>query len=652
MNRVSRPCSTGKHPAAANEECAGEAKKPRITGWRDSHRLSTVTMPSQSLAVDRHPLRQSFHKVSSRPESASPSVVAIHATAVLHTAKTKDVKKVKEAEEVKGSVFASPYQQSVGMSTGARPRRRPQAETRNTALQAAPAIVPLNVGMAGSSTQSPVPPVLPGQLSAKGYRLTSTELFSNGATQSVYSLARGAMVGPGKSGFVVKFPCEEGRVKTLQGLKIQEKLASLENGDKYFVPVVEKVIKYGRLVCHVEPEGVPVTQYIKSKKNLQLTQKLSMFSRILTAVETMHDQKIAHLDIKPDNLIMKDPAIDMTVRFCDFEFAREFHEADKKGVIQVGTYIATCAALLDRRPCSPEIADLWAFTLTVWMLMSSDIPSLHWLYGAMYITERRNQLFPVLAEYFSWPGLDCVPERTLPSGKKVKVFDHDTGLKLCRWLRFDTAEWSRRKLQSFLWKYLKFPADIDYLRRLCPAEKCMLKELLSIMFSQSGYRDKLVRVHDLISAALRCAETLETHSEYNEERVLQTIQGAGYLPCNHVEMLPRAIRAPYLSCPSGHSSNGFHGGVLKVSAACSGNEQGREIDDFVVRKQRLIKPIVKKTASSWNDVRNIFVDHCSMNGSLDLLENKSDLALSLWLTAELHKRCELKKNTHQLKHAC
>ena len=650
MNRVSSPCPTGKRPAATNECDAGRAKKSRTTGWRDSRETSTTAMLLQSLAANKRPLRRLRHTVSSQ-QGASSSVFAIRAADVPCTAGIKEIKEIKEK-----SISTASDQQSVGMSTGARPRRRPQAETRNTALQAAPAIVPLNVGMAGSSTQSPVPPVLPRQLSAKGYRLTSTELFSNGATQSVYSLARGAMVSPGKSGFVVKFPCEEGRDKTLQGLKIQEKLASLENGDKYFVPVVEKVIKYGRLVCHVEPEGVPVIQYVRSREKeklkLRLTQKLSMFSRILTAVEIMHDQKIAHLDIKPDNLIMKDPAIDMTVRFCDFEFAREFHEADRKVVIRVGTHIAMCDALLDHRPCSPEIADLWAFTLTVWMLMSSDIPSLHWLYGAMYITERRNQLFPVLAEYFSWPGLDCVPERTLPSGKKVKVFDHDTGVKLCRWLRFDTAEWSRRKLQSFLWKYLKFPADIDYLRRLCPAEKCMLKELLSIMFSQSGYRDKLVRVHGLISAALRCAETLETHSEYNEERVLQTIQGAGYLSCNHAEMLTRAIRAPYLSCPSGHSSNGSHGGVLKVSAACSGNEQSREIDDFVVRKQRLIKSIVKKTASSWNDVRNIFVDHCSMNGSLDLLENKSDLALFLWLTVELHKRCELKKNTHQLKPAC
>ena len=58
-----------------------------------------------------------------------------------------------------------------------------------------------------------------------------------------YSLTKDVSDGSGNSDFVVKYPCDADRIKALKGLKIRKELARLKEADKYFVPVVEQVIK-------------------------------------------------------------------------------------------------------------------------------------------------------------------------------------------------------------------------------------------------------------------------------------------------------------------------------------------------------------------------------------------------------------------------
>ena len=224
--------------------------------------------------------------------------------------RTSEVK-VKEVKPIS----ALSDQQSAGMSTGARPKQRPQSVTRETVLQAVPALS--DPEEAGDSEWVLVMPALPQQLSEKGYRLIDTKPLSKGTAQLVYLLAGEAKDGFERSYFVVKFPCEASRARALQGLEIQEKLARLEDGDQYFVPVIEKVMENGQLICHVEPIGVPVMTHI-DVEGLDLTQVFGLICRMLVAVGTMHAQGIAHLDIKPDNLVLETPDVetDMTARFC------------------------------------------------------------------------------------------------------------------------------------------------------------------------------------------------------------------------------------------------------------------------------------------------------------------------------------------------
>ena len=215
--------------------------------------------------------------------------------------------------------------------------------------------------------------------------MTGTESFAQSAVQLACSLTKEVPDSSGNSAFVVKFPCDSRRVKALAGLTIRNRLARLNGADRYFVPVVEQVMSRGQLICYVEPEGVPVTRHIKSN-GMKLTQKLPVFSRILPAVRIMHKRGVVHLDIKPDNLIMKNPAVDMTARLCNFDSAVRLSPEDMKepAVVQPGTWEYACSEVLQgTTSCLHVMVDLWAFTLTAWSLMASKTPCDHWLSSIM-----------------------------------------------------------------------------------------------------------------------------------------------------------------------------------------------------------------------------------------------------------------------------
>ena len=538
MNRISRLFDAGKSAAAVGGGDEGEGKESRRIG-RSAHReTSAVAVSLPLVATGEH----SSRKKGSGRQGGLSSGIASRAEAAPC------------AEAVK-LIFASSAQQSAEVSAGARPKQWPQPEPRKTGSKMAPALAPSSTRKAGGIEQAMILRRLrlPRSLLEKGYRMTGTELFARDTVQLAYSLTKDVSDGSGNSDFVVKYPCDADRIKALKGLKIREELARLKEADKYFVPVVEQVIKNGQLICYVEPEGVPVIRHIENK-GLKLTQKLPVFLRILTAVKIMHTQEIVHLDIKPDNLIMKNPAIDMTIRFCNFDSAVHLSPADmnEPNVVQPGTCEYACSEVLQgTTSCLHVMADLWSFTLTVWSLMASEVPCRHWLSGMMNDTEERRS--KILSELF---GVAFSPARNQTSEWELLPFNAIPAFikQMITCLDKQSADDVRKQLQLLFWDNLKFPADIDRLQ-LSAAEKCILKEMLSIMFFSFGYGDTLESMERLIIAALRCADTLETYFEHDETKALETIINAGYQPCNHAidtKLNRSRILPSYLS---GHSSD-------------------------------------------------------------------------------------------------
>ena len=142
--------------------------------------------------------------------------------------------------------------------------------------------------------------------------------------------------------------------------------------------------------------------------------------------------------------------------------------------------------------------------------MAADIPALHWLEGVWRCTERRNQVFPELAICFSLSGWDCISGREIFSDDKCVKY----GEALLDCLRCHKGdEKILGQLQCFFWDNFKFPADIDSLG-LSPAEKHILKEMLSIMFLPSDY-------DDFVTCCLILAESAPINGEqYQRQRAI------------------------------------------------------------------------------------------------------------------------------------
>ena len=436
----------------------------------------------------------------------------------------------------------------------------------------------------------------------------------------------------------------------LRGLEIQERLASLKDGDQYFVPVVEKIMENGELICHVEPEGQPVDLFIRTVQ-LDLKQELHMFRHMLEGVGVMHAQKVANLDIKLNNMIMKDPVTAMKARFCDFDLSIMLDDINTAGIVPIGTYESMCREVLQKMPYLPVMADLWATVLTAWRLMALERPSLHWLSGILDSPERRGSIWLALAESFPWLADDPVSEEEFSSDDESITSD-DALLDRLRW---DDSTDNRKKLQLFFWSNLEFPDDI-YKLRLLPAERCILKEMLSIMFLPSSYSDKFQRMMSLITAASRCASQVSICFKCNEEKILQIIQESGYQPCERVERLTRAIqpmqsRQSYLS--SSQAPDGFNEEIPKAEVSWhTRDKQNQQVDCFMIRKGSVVRRVVASQSASWADLRNMLIDYLACRESLDFLEEKNDSQLFAWLIMRWRLECSLPNAAFRPRLAC
>ena len=644
MNRISGFSSVSRPSTAASEGSGVKEEKPRSIGRHGHRKASVVAISSQSLAADKRLVHKT---VSERQGGASLAAASRIPRAISSQSLAADKRLAhKTVSERQGGaslaaahmarktlIAVSSAQQPVGVSMGVRPKRHRRPETREAATQISPALAPSDARKASCARQTQTWPVLPRQLSEKGYQLTDVEPFARGTVQSVYLLGKRTTSGFEASGLVVKFPSPEGRDFALHGLEIQEMLANSDNGDQYFVPVVEKVIEDDELICHVEPEGIPVVEYIKANE-LNLKQKIRMISQTFKAVERMHVQGIANLDIKANNLVLKNPNADIQVRFCDFDFAIEVDEIDRAMIVPIGTWEYMCSQVLQGEYCSPGMDDLWACTLTAWMLMTSKLPVLHWISEVLSTMERGSRVLPELFDYLGLTEQGHASERKLFPDNKSLMSDECNSMyhfltdHLCK---KKTGE-DRKRLQLFFWKHLELPVDIDNLQ-LPPAEGYILKEMLSIMFFPSSYRDKFKKIMSLITVASHCAGLFAENPKLDEAKVLKLMEVMGYQPCDQVERLTDATQQLHLCShlPDRSDEEG-----VEVLPRFSGGKQSRQVNDFV-RQRRSAFEIVGQTASL-DDLRELLVDYLAEGGSLDSLKKKDDYHLSDWLKHEWQKR--------------
>lgn len=145
----------------------------------------------------------------------------------------------------------------------------------------------------------------------------------------------------------------------------------------------------GNLLAHLMQPTTTVTG--KEAKDI--------FAHLMFAMEYLHSIRIAHRDLKPDNLMLVMPGEPLTTKIGDFGFAKELGE-DANTETQLGTFGYVAPEVMSRKKgYEPYMADMFSMGVILYELLSKRPP---WVLGpaaneacvAKWCAKRHDEQFP------------------------------------------------------------------------------------------------------------------------------------------------------------------------------------------------------------------------------------------------------------------
>jgi len=124
-----------------------------------------------------------------------------------------------------------------------------------------------------------------------------------------------------------------------------------------------------------------------------------IFAHLMFAMEYLHSIRIAHRDLKPDNLMLVAPGKPLTTKIGDFGFAKELEE-DGNTETQLGTFGYVAPEVMSRKKgYKPYMADMFSMGVILYELLSKRPP---WVLGpaaneacvAKWCAKRHDEQFP------------------------------------------------------------------------------------------------------------------------------------------------------------------------------------------------------------------------------------------------------------------
>ncbi|KAM3585598.1 uncharacterized protein V6R79_022192 [Siganus canaliculatus] len=172
----------------------------------------------------------------------------------------------------------------------------------------------------------------------------------------------------GKADFAAKFISARGKRKA-SALREMEILSELDN-DRilYFHDAFEKknVVVLITELCHEE-----MLERMAKKTTVKELEIRSSVQQILEGLRYLHQKHIAHLDIKPENILMASPASDQ-IRICDFGNAMKL-DASEEYYCKYGTPEYVAPEMVNQTPISTA-TDIWPVGVITYLCLTGVSP--------------------------------------------------------------------------------------------------------------------------------------------------------------------------------------------------------------------------------------------------------------------------------------
>lgn len=116
--------------------------------------------------------------------------------------------------------------------------------------------------------------------------------------------------------------------------------------------------------------GGDLLSYIKRRKRLTEDTAAHMFSQVCHAVEYCHSHSIAHRDIKPDNILLREEG---KVKLCDFGCSKVMRPKESFSD-EIGTPAFMAPEIFRKEQYHGAPADVWSLGVLLYVMVTGMFP--------------------------------------------------------------------------------------------------------------------------------------------------------------------------------------------------------------------------------------------------------------------------------------
>ncbi|KAM6958556.1 LOW QUALITY PROTEIN: striated muscle preferentially expressed protein kinase-like [Tautogolabrus adspersus] len=207
-----------------------------------------------------------------------------------------------------------------------------------------------------------------GTILRKMRRLTDYYDVHKEIGRGVFSYVKRVNQKKGKSEFAAKFISARGKRKAV-ALREMDLLSELDNERiLYFHDAFEKknVVVLITELCHEE-----LLERMAKKTTVKEVEIRSSVQQVLEGLRYLHQKDIAHLDIKPENILMASPGSDQ-IRICDFGNAIKL-EKSEEFYCKYGTPEYAAPEIVNQTPVSTA-TDIWPVGVITYLCLTGVSP--------------------------------------------------------------------------------------------------------------------------------------------------------------------------------------------------------------------------------------------------------------------------------------